>query len=279
MNFGCYHTHSFYCDGNMWPEDYVKKAVELGFKAIGFSGHAPTNIETTWQMKKEDLLKYIDDVNSLKEKYKDEIEVYLGLEIDYVRNVVSPLDQVYKNSNLDYFIGSVHFLECGEGKYLCVDGTASEFDELLEKGFNNDIKALVKNYYERVREMVITSKPDIVGHLDLVKKLNKENKYFNENEKWYQDEVIKTLDVIKATGCIVEVNTGGRSRGYMKEFYPSNWILKEALQRNIKVILNGDAHQPDNINAFYVEAICSLKDVGYKSQSVLYRGKWQEVNI
>lgn len=279
MNFGCYHTHSFYCDGNMWPEDYVKKAVELGFKTIGFSGHAPTSIETTWQMKKEDIEKYINDINNLKEKYREKIEIYLGLEIDYVKNVVSPNDEFYKNLNLDYFIGSIHFLKCEEGKYLAVDGSISEFDELLEKGFNNDIKALVKNYYESVREMVKCCNPYIVGHLDLVKKLNKDNKYFNESEEWYKREVIKTLDTIQGTNCIVEVNTGGRSRGYMKEFYPSNWILEEALQRNIKVVLNGDAHHPNNINAFYEEAVNSLKEIGYQSQRVLYRGKWQDIKI
>lgn len=279
MNFGCYHTHSFYCDGNMWPEDYVKKAIELGFKAVGFSSHAPIRLENNWLMKAEDLTKYVEDIKNLKDKYKNDIEIYLGLEIDYIKNVASPKDEFFRKLDLDYHIGSVHFLECGEGEFLTVDGSVSEFDELLEKGFNNDIKALVKAYYERIREMVANCKPDIIGHLDLVKKLNSNNKYFDETEQWYKEEVIKTLDVIEGTDCILEVNTGGRARGYMKEFYPSNWILREAFQRNIKIMLNGDAHQPNNLNAFYEEAINSLKDIGYKTQRVLYNEIWQDIEL
>lgn len=280
MSFGCYHTHSFYCDGSMWPEDYVKKAIELEFKSIGFSGHAPINLETDWLMKAEDLPKYIEDIKCLKDKYKNDIEVYLGLEIDYIKDVSTPKDEFFRELNLDYHIGSIHFLQCrGKGEYLTVDGSVGEFDELLDKGFNNDIKALVNTYYQNIREMVSECKPDIIGHLDLVKKLNGNNRYFNENEPWYTEEVLKTLNEIECTNCILEVNTGGRARGYAEEFYPSDWILKEAFKRNIPVILNADAHNPDSIDAFYEEAVSALKDIGYKSQKVLYRGIWQDVEL
>ena len=35
------HTHTTYCDGKNTAEEMVQKAIELGFKSLGFSGHAP----------------------------------------------------------------------------------------------------------------------------------------------------------------------------------------------------------------------------------------------
>ena len=57
--------------------------------------------------------------------------------------------------------------------------------------------------------MVNTKCPDIVAHLDRVKKLNSGNRYFDENERWYQEEVSLTLEAIASSGSIMEVNTKG----------------------------------------------------------------------
>ena len=35
------HTHTTYCDGKNTAEEMVQKAIELGFRSLGFSGHAP----------------------------------------------------------------------------------------------------------------------------------------------------------------------------------------------------------------------------------------------
>lgn len=278
--FGCYHTHSEFCDGKMELEDYVKKAIEVGFKAIGFSGHAPIGIDQSWLMKESSLDNYINETLRLKEFYKDKIEIYLGLEIDYINGLIGPKSEKFNRLNLDYNIGSVHFFKkTDEGEYLTVDGPIEEYEKLLNNVYQGDVRKFVGGYYENLREMVIIHKPDIIGHIDIIKKNNRENKFFNENENWYKEEIIKTLDLIAKTSSIVEVNTGGRARGFMKEFYPSNFILKECLNRGIKIMLNADAHHPNNINAYYKEAIETLKDIGFKTQSVLYHGTFQEMTL
>ena len=57
--------------------------------------------------------------------------------------------------------------------------------------------------------MVETECPDVVGHLDKIKMQNVNGKFFKEEEKWYQEAVIKTLKTIAEKGVIVEVNTRG----------------------------------------------------------------------
>ena len=55
-----YHTHTTYCDGNNTPEEVVKAAIDMGFDAIGFSGHGYTDYDLSYCMK--DTQKYLAEI-------------------------------------------------------------------------------------------------------------------------------------------------------------------------------------------------------------------------
>ncbi|MBK1810529.1 histidinol-phosphatase HisJ [Clostridium sp. YIM B02505] len=275
MDLFNYHMHNYYCDGKGEPEDYVKRAIELGFKAIGFSSHAPVDIPNEWTMRQEDLSKYVEEIIGLKEKYKGKIEIYLGLEIDYIKDFMGPGDEIYKNIPLDYCIGSVHFMPIKDtGEYLTVDYTEAELRNIIEKGYDGDSYKFVEAYYGFIREMAATSKPDIVGHLDLIKKFNKNNLFFREDDSRYVEQIEKTLKVIKENDLIVEVNTGGVTRGYISEYYPSEWIIKRCKELSIPMSINSDAHVVDNLAGCFKEAAEQLKNNGINEQKILLESKW-----
>ena len=75
-----FHTHSTFCDGKNSIEEVVLSAIEKDFDVIGFSGHGYTDFDLTYCMK--DVDGYISEVSRIKEKYKNKIEVYLGVEED-----------------------------------------------------------------------------------------------------------------------------------------------------------------------------------------------------
>lgn len=274
-----FHTHCFFCDGHSHPSEYVKKAIEFNFNSIGFSSHAPLPFSNDWTMKPENLPIYLKCINDLKDFYKGTLEIYTGLEIDYIKNLMSPCSKKFQNLNLDYTIGSVHMLKDLNGDYLAVDGDLAEYENLLKFTFNNDIKQFVHEYYTQVRNMVTESAPSIIGHLDLIKKHNKNTKFFNENEFWYKEEILETLKVISKSNSLLEINTGGKVRGYTEDFYPSNWIISESRKMNIPIILNSDAHDPLKIKAYFNEASDILKECGYTCQHVLKNNKWVEVPL
>lgn len=271
-----FHSHSLFCDGNGNPEDYIKEAIKKDFDAIGISSHAPVSFETDWTMHPNKLSEYIKKVTELKKKYEKKIQVYLGLEADYYEGCTD----WRKTPELDYTIGSVHFLYSNLLKrYMPLDGTIEELSETLQLVYQGNIRSLLTDYYENICKMVEKMPPNIIGHLDVIKKNNTNNSFFDESNSWYIDMIIDTLDCIKKTDCIVEVNTGGISRGYTKEMYPSDWILKEILNRNIPIILNSDTHHPSTIDAFYPQAIKKIKSIGFVSQRILYNDKWCDVPI
>lgn len=280
MSISSFHVHGRFCDGCGEPEEYVLKALEAGFCAIGFSSHAPIPFENTWAMREEDLPEYTATIEALKSKYQGQIQIYRGMEIDYLPGLSGPKSDWIKALNLDYTIGSVHFVERGpEGLNFSVDGSDEEIRYLLNKVYEGNIRAMVADYYRRIRKMVMLHQPDIAGHLDIIKKNNAGERYFSEGEEWYRREVLKTLETIAGAGVIVEVNTGGIARGYVNDLYPSSWILAECRRQNIPIMLNSDAHRPEALTAYYQEALKRLKELGFCEQKILFNQKWTTVEL
>lgn len=271
-----FHSHSRFDDGLEELESYIHAAVAKDFKAFGFSAHAPVLFDSDWNMKQENFEEYIQTTKTLKDKYKNSIEIYTGLETDYY----SGCTDWRRKKGVDYTIGAVHYIRNeNSGCYMPVDGNRQEFEETLEKGFNCNIQDLIEAYYSQIRDMLLKMPPNIVAHLDVVRKNNSHNVYFNEADEFYHNEVEKTLEIISLTNAIVEVNTGGISRGYVKEPYPRKWILEACLDMDIPIMVSSDAHHPDTIDSYYAEAFALLKSIGFRHQRILYEDEWRDIRL
>ena len=269
-----YHSHSEFCDGTGKLEDYVKSAIKKGFDVLGFSGHAPLPFESDWTIPKASLETYIDELKRLKGIYKEKIEIKIGLEVDYIKNIMGPSDSFYKEIGLDFIIGSIHLLPDGETEgYLSVDYKKSEIEQLINKTFRGDARLLVKEYYSKIREMSEYRGFDIIGHLDVIKKTNIDSIYFDETEDWYKKEIDLTLECIAASKQIIEINTGNILNDPSR-IYPSPWILKRAKYYDIPIMLNSDAHRPDRIDNYFKEAKIMILNAGYSEIKVFIGDKW-----
>jgi histidinol-phosphatase (PHP family) len=245
--------------------------------AIGFSSHAPVPFKSYGHMKSDHLDKYISEIESLKSEDTG-INIYSGLEVDYIPGQIGPNN--YADRNLDLIIGSVHYAGQFEDQInFCIDSTREEFDRGLGLIFNNNIKRLVARYYEIVIEMIKNDPPDIIGHLDLIKKLNYNNRYFREEESWYQDIISDVIMAISKTNCIVEVNTRGYYKGITEEFYPGRQILEKCFEAGIHLTINSDAHHPDEIANNFEDVAALLLDIGYGSIHIFDEGKWCTVQL
>ena len=103
------HVHTTYCDGKDTSEEMVKEAIEKGLTTLGFSVHSYMDFDLSYCIKKERIEDYRNEINSLKEKYKDKIEILCGVELDYF--------SVMDVSEFDYKIGSVHYVKKSDNLY------------------------------------------------------------------------------------------------------------------------------------------------------------------
>ncbi len=268
------HTHSHFCDGKEAPEEYIKRAIDLGFHTLGFSSHAPVPFENTFAIREERLDEYFQTIRGLKDKYKDLIQILLSLEIDFIPGITKDFAEFFKAGNLDYTIGGVHLVRNKEKEKLWfIDGPKHEtYDEGLQKLFKGNIRNGVEAYYNQVLEMVATQKPDIIAHIDKIKMHNK-NRYFSEEEGWYKDLIWKTLKYVAAeSNCIIEVNTRGLYKKRAETYFPSPEILEQVHHLKIPITLNSDAHHPDELDKYFPEALEMLKDIGF-GELVYFEGK------
>jgi histidinol-phosphatase (PHP family) len=267
-----FHTHSNFCDGKSTIEEIVEKAKSLKMKWLGFSSHAPLPFDCPWSMKAENLNDYLNKILTLKNSQTD-FEIYSGLEVDYIPNVTGP--EKFSNE-LDYTIGSIHFVESfNDGRRWEIDGPHSFFLEGLEKIFSNNIKNVIARYFELTREMVEQSTPTIVGHLDKIKIQNINNKFFFENDAWYQLEIEQTLDCIQKYGSVIEVNTRGIYQNKTSTTYPSPWILERIHKKKIPITLSSDAHHCNDLINHFQDTSMQLKQIGFRKIHILHDGQWK----
>ena len=271
-----YHSHTHFCDGSEKPDLYIKHAIKEGMPAYGYSSHAPVSFNTDWCIQDQKFDSYLREVSQIKEQYKDQIQTYLGLEVDFIPNVAGRSKHLLKGCQLDYFIGSIHFVDQFEdGTHWGIDTSKDLFDHGLRQIFNNDFRKAATRFYELTWQMLEEDKPDVIGHLDKIKMYNKNESYFKGNEFWYENLINKTLDYLKISNTIVEVNTRGYYRYGQSDLYPSEWIIEKIIQKNIPIMLNSDSHAPDELSMGYKYAAKELNKLGVKELWILYDGIWQ----
>ena len=269
-----YHTHSKLDDGKDDLEDYVKEAVSKKFTQLGFSGHYHVD-GVHWTMTRDEVAEYVDTVDDLKKKYNDRLIIQKGMEVDYIPGIISPTSKEIRDLDLDYTIGSVHFIHDLEDKNQWpLGGTFESVSSGFERKFGGDIRKAVERFYELVKEMVRYHTPSIVGHFDLVKIYSRGKYHFNEDMEWYRNLVHSALMEIDRKNCIIEINTGGILRGKTDSIYPSEWVLKEIRELNIPITVNSDAHRPADIDGYFAETEKILKIHGFDMIKIMSPSGW-----
>ena len=264
------HTHTPYCDGADSIENLILKAIELGYESIGFSGHSFTDFDPLPSMNNSEAKAYAEEVVALKQKYKDKIEVYLGIEQD----ILSPAPPFKP----DYIIGSAHYLDVGVEK-VSVDNTAELACDAVEKYFSGDWLSFADKYYESAKDAASITECDIVGHFDLVTKFNEGNRYFDENHIRYRAAAIDALRYEIDYCNLFEINTGGIYRKKRTTPYPAEFLLCEINRLGGEIIFSSDSHDSASLGYMFSEAVEIAKKCGFVYAKVLKNGVFEDIKL
>lgn len=262
-----FHTHSTFCDGKNTPEEVVINAIEKGFLSIGFSSHAYTEFDLRYCMK--DTEGYIAEINRLKNKYKDQIQIYLGVEED----AFQPVDR----RKFDYIIGSSHYFHVNN-KYLPIDSNREYFIKCLEE-FNYNIPLLTETYYSTFCDYIVKRKPDIIGHFDLITKFDELSESLFLNNKEYNNIAEKYIKKIASLGCYFEVNTGAIARNLRTSPYPKENLLYILKKHGTGLVLASDSHVIDTLDFQFEDIACYLREIGFDHLFYIYNNKFEKYKI
>lgn len=256
------HVHSPYCPhgSNDSFEMYVEKAIKEGLNEISFTEHMPFPLYfmedreflDECSPKNEMIEKYFNDLETIKEKYKNIIKISRGLEVDFIDGYEEKTKELLNlyGSKLDDSLLSVHFINIGN-EYCDIDG---------KNGFSKAVQALgsVEKVYDKYYETLLKAiksdlgkfKPKRIGHPNLIRIFNKIYPIEYKNIDLLENIVIQ----LKARDYEVDVNTAGLRKEYCGEIYVSD-IFKELVEQyEVRKVYGSDAHIASDVGRFFNKA-------------------------
>ncbi len=254
--------------------EVLEAAVNFGYHTFGVTEHAPRHgihllyeeeVKLGWDVEKlvQDFEAYARDVTQLAEEFDGRLVVLRGFEAE-----VAPSDEYVdlmldyrERFAFDYIMGSVHFVDD-----VSIDGPKDDFE--LAEGMQGSVEKLAIRYYEEVAQMVRALNPEVVGHLDLIRKNAPSQEEVQTPS--IQDAALQALDVIREHDCILDINTAGYRKG-LGTPYPAPWLLQQARDRGIGFCFGDDSHGPDDVGAGIKEARRYLQENGIGELTTLTR--------
>lgn len=252
------HTHTDRSDGTSPAEAAVLTALEKGLSTLGFSDH----VHTPWladDTLPSDLGPYISENLRLAREYRGRIEIVCGLENEF--------DCWQADDRLQYVIGSRHSISFGDRQFL-IDETPEDFGTGVREFYGGDVRAAVTDYYRHLAEDIPEYRPDIIGHLDLIRKFNRSSRFFDENAGWYRNAALEAAEAAGDTGAVFEVNTSNIARKRRRILYPADFILRFILEKGYPVMLSSDSHDPSLLVGAFDSAARRLREMGFRSVTV-----------
>lgn len=257
-----YHTHHERCGHAVGKlEEYVQRGIEIGLSQIGLSDHMPLlhvdpdQYYPEMAMSMDELPRYVEECFTLKERYRGQIEVRVGLEGDYIEGWETEIRSIIERYPWDYVIGSVHFL----GEWDITDFRQTHHWE------GKDVLEVYRQYYDAVSKAAGTGMYDIIGHADVIKRFG----YVPTPEQTEERLALENaaLQAIAKSGCAMELNASGLSKP-CAEMFPNRRMLTEAIRLGIPLTMGSDAHDPMKLGDGLSEAEALLHELGCKEVAV-----------
>ena len=259
-----YHVHLRPDDDDTPPERYFTTAnaeryrvaaEEQGISELGVAEHIHrfTAALDVWEhpfwrrWARDDLDRYCEFV-------RDETDLRLGIEADFVPGREDRLANLLEEREWDYVVGSVHFLR----------DRALDTDELSVWGAGESPERVWRRYFETVGESARSGLYDIVAHPDLVKVWGDPARRPEGDLRRYYEPAVEAF---AESGIAVEVSTAGL-RKPVRELYPARPYLEMVVDAGCPIALSSDAHEPGQIGFRYEQALEALEQAGVTALAV-----------
>ncbi len=231
-----YHTHMYLCKhANGSVQDYVKKAIELGFETIGMSDHAPFEElkDRSVRMIPSEYPIYLDELEAAVHEYGSLIKIKKGLEIEFFENHIERYDELL--NTLDYLALGQHYIS----------------DPLSLGGLRSVYALSQPEFLETYADTLVLGMRSLnfkfVCHPDL---MLYSYPTFDEHAKAATQKII---DASVQYNVPLEINANGIRKGTRelpegtRYLYPRLEFWQMVKNSKAKVIISSDAHDPEKL--------------------------------
>lgn len=267
----------FSSDSDTPMEDMIVRSIDLGLKQICFTDHMDLDFPKICYKLNEDgqkiFLDFIFDPNEyfkkltdFREKYKNQIEIGIGIELGLQPHIKDGVKKLMNDYNFDFAIGSMHLLYQNDPYYESFWTQATNRIKTINPDVSDEfiIQSVLRDYFEAILES-IKSFPyfQVYGHLDyIVRYAPKKDTYYHPND--YKDLIDEILKQLIASNRGIEINTSGLKSG-LTYANPHMDILKRYKELGGSIITVGsDAHSPEYVAYQFERAREFLLEAGFE---------------
>ena len=246
-----YHTHTSRCH-HAWgtDEEFVLSAIKGGYTELGFSDHSCWKYDSDFvshiRMTPEEIDGYCESMLALKEKYKDQIKILIGLECEYFPKYMDWLKDFIKEKKLDYVIFGNHYIDSDEINDY--NGRVLHDNEKLSRYIDDCIAGMSTGLYS------------YLCHPDLFMRGR------SEFDDFAKKESRRLCEWCKENGVILEYNLEGARMCHLREvsWYPHIEFWKITAEVGNDVIIGIDAHRLESLedDFYYDNAVKTLTELG-----------------
>ena len=232
-----YHMHTFRCGhASGMDEEYILKAIENGYKIVGFTDHIMLPNHNQPSIRGNIMLQnnYFESIKNLKKKYKGKIEILLGYEAEYYEEYEQYYRELLDSKKIDYLI-------LGQHCYLKNDAFKWYFDN--EFKINPELS--LNKYVDDLIKAMKTGLFKYVCHPDV---------YMNSRNIWDELSINAARRICKAAkenNIPLEINLGASrwtkpviTNGELNHGYPFPLFWEIAKEEGCDVVIGIDAHSP-----------------------------------
>lgn len=246
------HMHTVFShDSDARPEQMIRSAIDKGLEMICFTDHYDKDYMDWGEESIFDADIYFATLKPLQEKYKDLIDIRIGVELGMQPHLGEYYTEFTKKYPFDFVIGSVH----------AVNGSDPAFGQLFEGRSDEEVYRMT--FREMLEDIRVIRDFDVLGHVDYVTRYGKEGISAYSYRK-YADEIDAILKEIIAQGKGLELNMAGLKYG-LPFAHPHPDILKRYRELGGEIITVGaDGHRPEHIAYDFGKADTILKNCGFE---------------
>ncbi len=232
-------------------QPWIDSARERGLSDIAFTDHDRYHAGIDF-----------DEIDKLRVANPD-VKIHAGIELDNDPETSSAgRAWVEKHwDRLDFVLGSVHYLDRPDQMFDSVPAGAEQFAD-------RNIDEIYADYFRRIREIVATGLVDCLSHLDLVKI------HGHRSTGPIRNLVGETLDLIAARGLAIELSTAGW-RKPVNELYPSDEIIRLAIEKGIHFTTASDAHSHVQLGENYDRLAAKMAQLGISQVCIFEKHRAQ----
>ena len=253
-----YHTHTTRCQhASGSDEDFVLSAIKGGFQVLGFSDHTPwkyrSDYESGIRMQPEELPAYVESVRTLQDKYRDKIDIKLGLECEYFPDYIPWLKEQVKAYRLDYLIFGNHFYHTDE--------------KFPYFGRHTDSRDMLDLYEESAIEGMESGLFCCLAHPELFMRSYPEFDHHCSNISRHICRAAARLN-IPLEYNISRISYDAK-RGLTTFPHPKFWHIAAAEGCTAIIGVDAHVHQYLEEKTYYEQAVRALKELGIKTTDTL----------